>query len=72
MKILLRTTNLVFLSWAQAMLRAEEIEPVVLDGHASVLQGSTYAIPRRLMVHDDNYERAHRLLTDAGEGHRLA
>ena len=72
MKELLRTNELVFLSWAEAVLRAEKIEPVVLDAHTSVLEGSTYAIRRRMMVADEDYERARRLMIDAGEERRLA
>jgi hypothetical protein len=72
MKELLRTNELVFLSWAEAMLRAEGIEPFVLDGHASVAQGSTYAIRRRLMVVDEDHDRARLLMIDAGEERRLA
>ncbi len=72
MKELLRTNELVFLSWAEAMLRAEGIESFVLDGHTSVVEGSTYAIRRRMMVVDEDYDRARRLMIDAGEERRLA
>jgi hypothetical protein len=72
MKELLRTNDLVFLSWADAMLRAEGIDTVVLDGHTSVLEGSTWAIRRRMMVADEDYGRARRLMIDAGEERRLA
>ncbi len=72
MKELLRTNELVFLSWAEAILRAEGIESFVLDGHTSVLEGSTYAIRRRMMVADEDYDRARRLMIDAGEERRLA
>ena len=71
MKELLRTNELVFLSWAEAMLLAENIEPVVLDAHTSVVEGSTYAIRRRMMVANEDYERARRLMIDAGEERRL-
>ena len=63
---------MVFLSWVEAMLRSEDIEIIVLDGHMSVLEGSVGAIPRRVMVSDEDYSRACRLLEDAGEGDRLA
>ena len=72
MKELLRTNELVFLSWAEAMLRAEGIESFVLDSHTSVLEGSTYAIRRRMMVADEDYDRARRLMIDTGEERRLA
>ena len=44
MKELLRSNEAVFLSWAQALLRSEDIEPFVLDSHMSVLEGSAGAI----------------------------
>ena len=72
MKELLRSNEAVFLSWAQALLKSEDIEPFVMDAHMSVLEGSAGAIVRRLMVVDDDYERARRLFTEAGEGDRLA
>ncbi len=72
MKELLRTNELVFLSWAEAILRAEGIESFVLDAHTSVVEGSTYAIRRRMMVVDEDYDRARRLMIDAGEERRLA
>ena len=71
MKELLRTNELVVLSWLQAVLRGEGIEPVVLDTHSSVMQGSTYAIARRLMVADAVYARARGIVANAGEGDRL-
>ncbi len=71
MKELLRTNERVFLSWAQALLAAEEIEVFVMDGHMSVLEGSANAIPMRLMVADEDYDRAKRLFEDAGEGDRV-
>lgn len=70
-KELLRTNERVFLSWAQALLAAEEIEAFVMDGHMSVLEGSANAIPVRLMVADEDYDRAKRLFEDAGEGDRI-
>ncbi len=72
MKELLRTNEMVFLSWVEALLGAEDIETFVLDGHMSTLEGSAGAILRRMMVADEDYEQARRLLEDAGEGSRLA
>ena len=72
MRELVRSNELVFLSWLDAFLRAEGIEPILLDTHTSVLEGSTLAIPRRVMVEDQDLVRARRLVTEAGEGHRLS
>jgi hypothetical protein len=68
---LLRSNEMVFLSWAEAFLKSEDIEIFVLDGHMSVLEGSAGAILRRVMVADEDYERAKQALRDAGEGDRV-
>ena len=62
MKELLRTNDLVKLSWLKAVLADSGIEALVLDEHTSVLEGSAGAIPRRLMVADDDYPSAKILL----------
>lgn len=67
MKELLRTNNPVRISWLMALLADAEIEAVVWDTHMSVLEGSASAIPRRLMVANDDYLQALRILEDAGE-----
>ncbi len=67
MKVLVRTNDQVLLSWLQAMLAAEGISSAILDSHTSILEGSAGAIPRRLVVGDEDYERARRLMDIAGE-----
>ena len=68
MKELLRTNDPVLISWVKAVLADENIGTVELDTHMSILEGSANAIPRRLMVADDDYVRARRILHDTGEG----
>ncbi len=67
MKELLRTNDIVKLSWLQALLADAEIETLVLDLHTSVLEGSLGILPRRLMVSDEDYLRARLLMREAGE-----
>lgn len=67
MKEILRTGDPVRLSWVSALLAGENIEAVILDTHMSFVEGSISAIPRRLMVADEDYEAAMRLLAEAGE-----
>ncbi len=67
MKELLRTNDVVKLSWLTALLADAGIEALIFDNHTSILEGSAGAIPRRLVVADDDYRRARRLLTEAGE-----
>ena len=71
MRELLRSNEMVFLSWLDALLKSEDIESFILDGHMSVLEGSAGAILRRVMVADEDYDRAKRVLQDAGEGDRV-
>ncbi|MEK9661389.1 MAG: DUF2007 domain-containing protein [Alphaproteobacteria bacterium] len=67
MRELVRSNDPVRLSWLQALLADAGIGCAVFDVHASVLEGSASAIMRRLVVDDDDWSRAHRLLVDAGE-----
>ena len=67
MKELLRTNNIVRLSWAQAQLRDAGIESLVLDHHTSLVEGSIGAIPRRLMVADRDHSRARAVIAAAEE-----
>lgn len=64
MRELLRTSDLVHLSWAQAVLAEAGIAFVMLDESASGVV--TGAIPRRLMVRDDELARARHVLEQAG------
>ncbi len=50
---LLRTTDPVLLSFAEAILAEAGFDPFVADTHMSILDGSIAAIPRRLLVPDD-------------------
>jgi hypothetical protein len=69
---LLRTNEVVLLSYVRALLAGERIEAVELDGHAAVMDGSISAIRRRVMVDDKDIERARRLLRDADLGDVLS
>ena len=71
MKVLVKTNNIVLLSWLRALLKSEMIKTYILDNHASILEGSTSAIQRRLMVNEIDYESAKQILADAGEGQHL-
>ena len=64
MKELLRTNDLTVIAFAEALLRAEDIEPFTLDVHMSVLDGCIGILPRRMMVADRDYFIARAILTD--------
>lgn len=63
---IIRTNDPVTLSFAQAVLKDSQIEHFVLDQHMSLMEGSVGAIPRRLMVIDEDEFAARRALTLAG------
>ena len=64
---LLRTNNPVLISWLTALLADNGIEVVVLDTHTSVLEGSALAIQRRVMVADEDYDRARRIHQESND-----
>jgi Putative prokaryotic signal transducing protein len=65
-KELVRTNDLVRMSFLQALLTDAGIEHVVLDTHMSITEGNANFIAPRLMVDSADYSRAKRLLADAG------
>ena len=67
MKELLRTNDVVRLTWLTVLLSDEGIAATVLDTHTSILEGSIGAIPRRLMVEEQDFVRARAVLAAAGE-----
>jgi hypothetical protein len=68
MKELLRTNDIVRLSWLQALLADAGIESLILDQHTSLVEGSIGAIPRRLMVAERDHRRAETLVNEADGG----
>ena len=67
MHLLLATNDPVRLSFILALLAEAGIEAVVLDAWTSSVEGSIGAIPRRVVVTDEDAEAARHLLVEAGE-----
>jgi hypothetical protein len=65
MRDVLKTNDPVLLNFAEVVLSDAGIEAVVFDGHMSVMDGSLGILPRRLMVTNEDFERAKRLLAEA-------
>ena len=66
MNELLKTNDPVLISFVQATLADAGIEALVLDTHASILEGSASAIPRRIMIMDEDLETAKQILKTRG------
>lgn len=62
MKEVLRTNDLVLLSYATHVLAEAGIAATVFDAHMSAVEGSIGAFPRRLMVPDEDIAKALREL----------
>ena len=71
MRELLRTNDIVMVSAVGALLDGANIKHLLLDANMSILEGSAGAIPRRILVHENDDDAARRLLTEAGMGHEL-
>jgi hypothetical protein len=67
MRVIITSNNMVRLSFLTALLADAGIDAVLLDSHTSILEGSAGAIPRRLVVSEDDFPQARRILRDAGE-----
>jgi hypothetical protein len=66
MRELLRSNDVVLVSYITDLLAQEGVVVAVFDGHMSVMEGSIGAFPRRVMVGEDDEARARRLLNEAG------
>lgn len=62
MKELVRSNDPVFVSWLTAALTDAGVDSLVLDQHTSVLEGSIGILPRRIMVLDEDLDRAQAVL----------
>ncbi|MBV8455952.1 MAG: DUF2007 domain-containing protein [Acetobacteraceae bacterium] len=67
MRVVATSNDPVRLSFLLALLADAGIEAMVLDQHASIMDGSVNAIPRRLAVADEDERQARRVLAEAGE-----
>jgi hypothetical protein len=67
MRAVITSNDLVQLSFLTALLADAGIKTTLLDSYTSIAEGSAGAIPRRLMVESEDFERASQLLRDAGE-----
>jgi hypothetical protein len=67
MRVLVASNDAVRLSFLTALLSDAGIKSIVLDHHASIMDGSISAIQRRLAVAPEDEVRARHILREAGE-----
>jgi len=66
---LLRTNDPVLISWVLSYLGDAGIKAIVFDANVSIVEGSIGAIPRRVMVVDEDLTKARHLLRQAEIDH---
>ena len=72
MRELLRTTDVVLLTYINSLFNDAGISFMIADVHVSSVEGSIGAFPRRLMVATEDWNESTSLLTDAGLANQLA
>ncbi len=66
MRELMRTNDIVLISFVESLLRDAGIGFFVADQNMSILEGSLGILPRRVLIDEDDFAQARRVLTDAG------
>jgi hypothetical protein len=68
MKELIRTNDAVLISFVSSLLAESDVDYMVADTNMSVMEGSLGILPRRILVADDQMDKAQRILEEAGVG----
>ena len=68
---ILRTNDLVLISFIESILKAERVAYFVADQHMAAVEGSLGFLPRRILVDSEEKARARRLIAEAGLGKEL-
>ena len=66
MEELLRSNNIITLSFVQSLMRDAGIESLWTDRNTSTLEGSIGAIPQRILVESEKISLARQIIVDAG------
>ena len=68
MRLIVRATDPVLISFVEALFREAGIALHVADANISIMEGSIGAFPRRVLVRDEDWTRAAQLLEEADLG----
>lgn len=64
MKELLRSNDPTIMAFASALLQGEDIDCFQMDVNMSILEGGIGIFPRRMMVHENDYDAAVLVMRD--------
>ena len=62
MEILLKSNDIIFVSWVKHQLTEEQIDFNVFDENMSLMDGNICAIPIRIMVNTEDLEKAKKII----------
>lgn len=65
MEELLRTNDMVLISYIESILNEADLSHFVMDINTSVIEGSLGVLPRRIMVVTEDINQARRLVKEA-------
>ena len=63
MQILIRSNDIIYLTWVKSILSHNNIEFFVLDESMASTEGNISAIPVRILVNDDDLKKAKYLIS---------
>ena len=69
---LVRTNDLVLISFVESLLKEAGVRFFVADNHMSATEGSLGFLPRRILVDADQHAQARRLMKEAGLARELS
>ena len=69
---LIRTNDLVLISFVESLLKEAGLRFFVADQHMSAIEGSLGFLPRRILIDGDQLEQARKLLREAGLSRELS
>ncbi len=72
MKELVRANDPALLSFVESLLSEADINFLLADQHMSILDGSIGALPRRILVPEDDFDAARRIMREAGLGAEIS
>jgi hypothetical protein len=69
---LVRTNDLVLISFIESLLAEAGLRFFVADQHMSAIEGSLGFLPRRILIDSEHVDQARRLLSEAGLSRELS
>ena len=64
MQILIRSNDIIYLTWVKSILSHNNIEFIVLDESMASTEGNISAIPVRILVGDNDLKKAKYLISE--------